>query len=1228
MRFPSCFVPVATAGIILFSTLGLRAQDKEKSYKSLLWEITGNGLQKPSYLFGTMHISNKMVFHLSDSFYAAIRSADVVAIELNPEQWQSEIPRMNKQGEIYKYYNATYYTDYLKENSFTEGDFLSLFRESLRFEPALNDALLYRNESRMDNFQEDTYLDLYIYQTGKKLGKQTAGVETFVGAQRMMMEAVVDAAADKEKKRPDLDGAQYYDLNQTLQDAYRRGDLDMLDSVNRITEYAQSFTEKFLYKRNEIQAASMDSIMKHQSLFVGVGAAHLPGSRGVIEILRKKGYTLRPVYMQDRDAMQKKHIDSLTVPVTFTRQYAADSFYSVSVPGRLNNIESRNMDLEHYADMGNGSYYLITRIKTNTIFNGYSEQYILKMADSLLYENIPGTILSNKTIAKNGYPGMDIRNKTRKGDMQHYQLFFTPSELLVFKMGGKGDYVNGTEAETFFNSIELREQPLNTAWTTYSPASGGFRVSMPGAPKVIYRSAGDDNLPEWKYEATDPKTGDRYAVFRKSIYSFNFIEADTFDLMLITESLASYDQWEDKKTYRNITYKGRPAKEVMLRAKDGSYVQARAVLFGPQYYLLIHRSRNQGKDATAFFNSFEFSPFRYPQAQLFTDTASRFTVNTSVRPLLDADIEDMMLYVKRSEPLLRKETFYKEIPDDDYANFVSEETGEVIVVNHYRYPEYYSVEDSTTFWNNQFRPDSSLVLQHKIKLDRGPGVQAWMLEWSDTGSTRLIRKLVLLKGMDMITASTMRDSTLPLSSFLADFSTTFRFAGKDRPGYLFDNKQDLFFKNYYSKDSLVSKQAKLALSSVAFNKEGYPRLMAAIKQLDPKSPDYYDTKAKLITELGQINDSIVTSDLIAQLKQMYLDAGDTTIFQNSILKALVRIGRPPATRLFKELILQDPPAFESSYEYNDLFSRYNDSLKLAAMLFPEIMTLTSIEDFKAPVRELLASLLDSNYIRPALYEDFAGNIYFDAKIALKKMQYAAESTQGRDKEEINYKRIYRNASGNSTTGANADMLTYVRLLAPFYDKNPNLPKFFDKLLTQGNSFVKMHTALVMLRYKQPVADSIWKALAMEKTYRNELWRQLKKANHTELFPKQYRSGEAIASDLIHASYGSRLDTLALLSHPPVVQKNKTVTSYFFKYKLKESADWKLAISSVFQEKGKPAEGYDDLLLLTNKKLVTTASGQDKQIAEQLRKLWISKSDSGRDFYDVNTGSEAYATPDF
>ncbi|MBK7884062.1 MAG: TraB/GumN family protein [Chitinophagaceae bacterium] len=80
---------------------------KAPKYPSLLWEITGNGLTKPSYLFGTMHVSNKMVFHLSDSFYHAIRSVDAVALELNPDVWQGEMVKLEQaKKNYYKYAQA------------------------------------------------------------------------------------------------------------------------------------------------------------------------------------------------------------------------------------------------------------------------------------------------------------------------------------------------------------------------------------------------------------------------------------------------------------------------------------------------------------------------------------------------------------------------------------------------------------------------------------------------------------------------------------------------------------------------------------------------------------------------------------------------------------------------------------------------------------------------------------------------------------------------------------------------------------------------------------------------------------------------------------------------------------------------------------------------------------------------------------------------------------------
>src|SRR6187399_2858048 len=76
---------------------------KTKKYPSLFWEISGNGLKKPSYLFGTMHVSSKIAFNLADSFYLAIKKSEVVALETNPETWQEDMNNYDLSSSRYRY---------------------------------------------------------------------------------------------------------------------------------------------------------------------------------------------------------------------------------------------------------------------------------------------------------------------------------------------------------------------------------------------------------------------------------------------------------------------------------------------------------------------------------------------------------------------------------------------------------------------------------------------------------------------------------------------------------------------------------------------------------------------------------------------------------------------------------------------------------------------------------------------------------------------------------------------------------------------------------------------------------------------------------------------------------------------------------------------------------------------------------------------------------------------
>lgn len=245
-------------------------------------------MKKPSYLIGTMHVSSKIAFNLPDSFYYAIRNAQVVALETNPETWQEDMSKYDVGGSGYGDYTSLYGSyssvpsDYMSINTLKFYKYGKKIEKALYSNPSAINNLLYRtygNES--SDFEEDTYLDMYIFQCGKKWGKKIAGVEDYGESMRLMAEAYKDAAKDKNKKERSYgDWDEAYSTDQ-LQEAYRRGNLDLLDSINKYNSFSAAFDEKFLYRRNEIQAGSIDSILRSGTfLFAGVGAAHLPGDRG------------------------------------------------------------------------------------------------------------------------------------------------------------------------------------------------------------------------------------------------------------------------------------------------------------------------------------------------------------------------------------------------------------------------------------------------------------------------------------------------------------------------------------------------------------------------------------------------------------------------------------------------------------------------------------------------------------------------------------------------------------------------------------------------------------------------------------------------------------------------------------------------------------------------------------------------------------------------------------
>ena len=1241
---------------ICFLSFG-QGNAKNKKYPSIFWEISGNGLKKPSYLFGTMHVSSKIAFQLSDSFYTAIKKSDVVALETNPESWQEDMDKYDADTENdsnpYSGWSpgSTLPDDYLSINSLKIGKYEKRLELALFSRPAVINNLLYRSySSNASDFEEDTYLDMYIYQTGKKMGKQVAGVENYAESMRLMKEAYRDAAKEKNKKEKSFDIDEEFSPSK-IQEAYRTGNLDQLDSINKLNSQSDAFDEKFLYRRNEIQANSIDSILKKSSLFVGVGAAHLPGSRGVIELLRRKGYKLRPIFMGSRDSRHKEEVDKIRVPVNFTTQVSEDGFFKADIPGKFFQFSKNNLlNQVQYADMANGSFYMTTRVKTNGLFWGHHTEMVAKEIDSLLYENVPGKILSKTLIQKNGYKGFDITSRTRRGDLNRYNIFITQYEVLFFIMGGNGDYVkNGTEAGKFFGSIQLKEFK-NGNWRKFEPSYGGFAVDLPQEPK-------ESIIGQVQYDTEEKLTGTQFSILRTDIHNYSFAGVDTFDLLLMNESFASSEFIDKTISQKYFVYKGYPALECIYRHKDSSVFTVRFIIQGPHYYTLVTHAAKENPSMSRFLNSFSIKPFVYKEPKQRTDTSLFYSVTTTWYPAEKS--EKMELPAENNN--------YSDEEDEatDFGIFktriiANDTTGERVWVSFYKPSKYFYTKDSSLYRDNDklySGVDSAWIIRAKKKSIMPGNFKVLELVASDSNSSRAIWSKTFYKDGIAFELMTQIDTLSEPGSFVKNFFDNFSPADTIKGMNVYKKKAKIYFADLFSKDTLIRKKAIRSVSQVQFDSTDLQQLENAINTFKWTDKKYLDTKISFINKLGGIS-TIASADL---LNKIYNNSGDTVQIQNAVLETLLKQKTQYSYNLFRDIITNEPPVVENSkagyttytplspsgksYNYfsnisnGNFFDELEDTLKLTHTILPDLLPLLNLEDYKWPIMRILRTMLDSNLIKSKDYETYFSKFLIEAKqeikkqtIGEKKAAIAKAEEDKTEKKQFNYNIKGEDDSGNENLGV------FATLLLPFYNSVASVPPFFKQLLSSNDRRLKYNTIYLFLRNKQSVPDTLLKYFASKDEYRYELFSDLKALNQSGLFPAEFNNKRDLAkSKLISDSDIEKPDSLQFVDSLTTRYEFRNGVVYFFRYKMKkDDAAWKIAVAGLFPP-GPGSITFDDMdedlnsfqsdwqsesfqdgkhgfTDFTDIKIKEDEPIKD-QLTKQLKKILYSKTKSGKQFYE-------------
>ena len=289
------------AYLCLLFTSVLVAQKTNKE-NSLLWKVTGNGLKKPSYLFGTYHFLSNGFVDTIPAIKTAYTASDAVAGELvidsSIQQTMMEASLLGSTT-LQKILPDTLYAKTAKW--FKEEAGLDLIKLDT-FNPftVMTVALAITHQKYFPNKRGEVQLDTYFQELAKKDGKKIVGLETIqmqINAifKQLTLARQVEILNETFKKKDGLKSA-----IAVMNDAYTRNDLNALHKLMYAGTYKREEMKPLLDDRNHYWMQQLPELMKDQSLFVAVGALHLVGETGLVQQLRKKGYTVTPINIKNQ----------------------------------------------------------------------------------------------------------------------------------------------------------------------------------------------------------------------------------------------------------------------------------------------------------------------------------------------------------------------------------------------------------------------------------------------------------------------------------------------------------------------------------------------------------------------------------------------------------------------------------------------------------------------------------------------------------------------------------------------------------------------------------------------------------------------------------------------------------------------------------------------------------------------------------------------------------------
>lgn len=388
-----------------------------KEGHELLWEISGNGLKEKSYLFGSFHSNDKRVFNLSDSTYFALNAVKAVALETNVFSIFDTWDTRNSDVKLQYDNDGKPYTASSKSTT-----------------------TLYGDEDGMPQFL-DGYFQQYCHNAGKEF-YPLESVEfqmdllsdfSFPNMSEMRMEALLVS-------------------KENVLDLYLDGDIYGVDDVLKLNlSLSEGLYESLIVERNFGMTNQLDSILQTgASVFCAVGAGHLAGGSGMINLLRSKGYEMRKVTasFSEEIAIEKVEVQSKRYYEYFNDSIGFSArFYGMPLAVE-DEFEAFDLKLI-YRDLGQGNTYCIEVIPRD---NDLSLSELAK-----IYIASPQESPAVKVTLSNGGEAYEGISDSYPEGLSWTRVMMGEDHIMVLKTFGGNKFMNSSRPQKFFDQVWFNE---------------------------------------------------------------------------------------------------------------------------------------------------------------------------------------------------------------------------------------------------------------------------------------------------------------------------------------------------------------------------------------------------------------------------------------------------------------------------------------------------------------------------------------------------------------------------------------------------------------------------------------------------------------------------------------------------------------------------------------------------------------------------------------------------